>query len=47
MLEKVDLSRRLPKQEYKALIPCLQRRLYDLEKACWDAKRPSVIVFEG
>jgi polyphosphate kinase 2 (PPK2 family) len=47
MLEKIDLSRRLPKAEYKARIPHLQRRLYDLEKACWDAKMPSVIVFEG
>ena len=47
MLEKIDLSRKLPKQEYKVLIPRLQRRLYDLEKACWDANLPSVIVFEG
>jgi len=47
MLEKIDLNRKLPKEEYKALIPRLQRRLYDLEKACWDAKLPSVIVFEG
>ncbi len=47
MLEKVDLKVALPKQEYKALIPRLQRRLYDLEKACWDAKVPSIIVFEG
>jgi polyphosphate kinase 2 (PPK2 family) len=47
MLEKIDLNRTLPKQEYKALMPRLQRRLYDLEKACWDANMPSVIVFEG
>jgi polyphosphate kinase 2 (PPK2 family) len=47
MLEKIDLSRALPKQEYKAMIPRLQRRLYDLEKACWDANLPSIIVFEG
>ncbi len=47
MLEKVDLTRRLPKGEYKTLLPRLQRRLYDLEKAGWDAKIPSVIVFEG
>jgi polyphosphate kinase 2 (PPK2 family) len=47
MLEKIDLSRKLPKQEYKKLIPQLQRRLYDLEKSCWDAKIPSIIVFEG
>jgi polyphosphate kinase 2 (PPK2 family) len=47
MLEKIDLTRKLPKEEYKALIPRLQRRLYDLEKACWDAKMPSMILFEG
>jgi polyphosphate kinase 2 (PPK2 family) len=47
MLEKIDLSRKLPKEEYKRLIPKLQRRLYDLEKSCWDAKIPSIIVFEG
>ncbi len=47
MLEKIDLGRSLPKEEYKRLIPQLQRRLYDLEKACWDAKIPSIIVFEG
>jgi polyphosphate kinase 2 (PPK2 family) len=47
MLEKIDLTRKLPKEEYKALLPRLQRRLYDLEKACWDAKMPSMILFEG
>jgi polyphosphate kinase 2 (PPK2 family) len=47
MLEKVDLGVALPKNEYQALIPRLQRRLYDLEKACWDAKIPSMTVFEG
>jgi len=47
MLEKIDLTRKLSKKEYKALIPRLQRRLYDLEKACWDAKLPTVILFEG
>jgi polyphosphate kinase 2 (PPK2 family) len=47
MLEKIDLTRKLPKEEYKTLIPRLQRRLYDLEKACWDADVPSIIIFEG
>jgi len=47
MLEKIDLTRKLSKQEYKSLIPRLQRRLYDLEKACWDARISSIIVFEG
>jgi polyphosphate kinase 2 (PPK2 family) len=47
MLEKIDLGRKLPKEEYKKLLPQVQRRLYDLQKACWDAKIPSIIVFEG
>jgi polyphosphate kinase 2 (PPK2 family) len=47
MLEKVDLTRKLPKREYKKLVPRLQRRLYDLEKGSWDAKISTVIVFEG
>jgi polyphosphate kinase 2 (PPK2 family) len=47
MLEKVDLSVKLPREEYQRWMPRLQRRLYDLEKACWDAKMPSIIVFEG
>lgn len=47
MLEKIDLTRKLPKEEYKRRLPRLQRRLYDLEKSCWDAKIPSIIVFEG
>jgi len=47
MLEKIDLTQKLPKEEYKAQLPRVQRRLYDLEKACWDAKMPSIIVFEG
>jgi polyphosphate kinase 2 (PPK2 family) len=47
MLEKIDLTRSLPKERYAALKPYLQRRLYDLEKACWDARIPTVIVFEG
>lgn len=47
MLEKIDLTRKLSKGEYKAVKPGLQRRLYDLQKACWDAQIPSIIVFEG
>jgi polyphosphate kinase 2 (PPK2 family) len=47
VLEKVDLTKKLPKQEYKAQMPHLRDRLYDLQKACWDASIPSVILFEG
>jgi polyphosphate kinase 2 (PPK2 family) len=47
MLEKIDLNRSLSKERYNALKPHLQKRLYDLEKACWDAKIPTIILFEG
>jgi polyphosphate kinase 2 (PPK2 family) len=47
MLENIDLTRKLSKKEYRERMPGLQRRLYDLEKTCWDAKIPSIIVFEG
>lgn len=47
MLEKIDLTKKLPKAKYKAKMPFLRERLYDLQKACWDANMPSVIVFEG
>ena len=47
MLEKIDLARSLDEREYKRARPLLQRRLYDLQKACWDARIPTVIVFEG
>jgi polyphosphate kinase 2 (PPK2 family) len=47
MLEKIDLNKKLSKKEYKALLPKLQRRLYDLETAAWKAGVPSVILFEG
>lgn len=47
MLEKIDLTKKLGKKEYKRQLPRLQRRLYDLEKAAWDARVPTVILFEG
>ncbi len=47
MLEKVDLTKKLSKQEYKQRQPYLRTRLYDLEKACWDAGIGSMLVFEG
>jgi polyphosphate kinase 2 (PPK2 family) len=47
VLEKVDLAKKLPKSEFKSRLPYLRNRLYDLQKACWDATIPSVILFEG
>lgn len=47
MLENINLKREISREEYKRSLPAMQRRLYDLEKACWDHGVPSVIVFEG
>ena len=47
MLEKVDLTKKLEKQIYKARLPRLRNHLFALQKACWEANIPSVIVFEG
>ena len=47
MLENINLKKKLTREEYKRIVPGLQVRLYDLEKACWDNGVPTVIVFEG
>jgi polyphosphate kinase 2 (PPK2 family) len=47
MLEKIDLSQKLPKKEYKKIFPKLRRQLFALQKASWDAKIPVIILFEG
>ena len=47
MLEKVDLTRAISKEEYKSRLPALQASLYDLQLATSEAGLPSVIVFEG
>lgn len=47
MLEKVNLDRKLPHSDYKMALPGLQRRLYELQKACWDHRIASIVVFEG
>jgi polyphosphate kinase 2 (PPK2 family) len=47
MLENINLEKKLSREEYKRVMPGLQRRLYDLEKACWDQGVPTIVVFEG
>ena len=47
MLENVNLKLKLSREEYSQALPKLQRRLNDLEKACWDHKVASMVVFEG
>jgi polyphosphate kinase 2 (PPK2 family) len=47
MLENINLKKKLSREEFKRMLPELQARLYDLEKACWDHGVPTLIVFEG
>ena len=47
MLEKIDLNKKLSKKEYKAQLPKLRRKLYDLQTKAWETNVPSIILFEG
>lgn len=47
MLEKIDLTQRIDKKEYKRIMPVLKNRLYLAQKASWDAGVPVIILFEG
>jgi polyphosphate kinase 2 (PPK2 family) len=47
MLENINLKAKLSHNQYKEALPALQRRLYDLERACWEQGIPSIILFEG
>jgi polyphosphate kinase 2 (PPK2 family) len=47
MLDKIDLGLKLPKKEYKRIMPQLRNQLYSLQKASWDAGIPVIILFEG
>ena len=47
MLEKIDLSKKISKKEFKQRMPTLRNHLYALQKASWDANIPVVILFEG
>lgn len=47
MLEKVDLTKKLSKEEYKAKMPMLETKLSCLQRQCREMKIPVIIVFEG
>ncbi len=47
MLESVDLSLRMSKEEYKAQIDDLYIRIGELQRKAWKMNLPIVIVFEG
>ncbi|MDR0648100.1 MAG: polyphosphate:AMP phosphotransferase [Synergistaceae bacterium] len=47
MLEKIDLSRKLDKSEYKRIAPPLRDRLGCLQRSARAAEMPVIIIFEG
>ena len=47
MLEKVDLSKKLSKEEYKEKMSHLETRIGQLQRECKALKIPIMIVFEG
>lgn len=47
MLDKIDLRKKLDKKTYKRISAELSNRLYNAQKASWDANIPVVILFEG
>ena len=47
VLEKIDLSKKISKKEFKQRMPTLRNHLYALQKASWDANIPVVALFEG
>ncbi|MDR1915341.1 MAG: polyphosphate:AMP phosphotransferase [Synergistaceae bacterium] len=47
MLEKIDLSRKLDKDEYKKVAPPLREKLGELQRQARAANVPVIIVFEG
>ena len=47
MLEKVDLTKKLSKEEYKEKMPLLEARLGRLQRECKALGIPIMIVFEG
>ena len=47
MLDKIDLSKKVDKKTYKKNMSILEDRLFEVQKASWDAEIPVVILFEG
>lgn len=47
MLEKLDLTKSLSKEEYKEKMPLLEARLGKLQRECRDRGIPVMIAFEG
>ena len=47
MLEKIDTSVALSKEEYHSRLPDLRAELFELQRRCWETGLGAVIAFEG
>lgn len=47
MLEKVDLTLSLAKEEFARRLPALEEKLFELQTACWMQGVATIIVLEG
>ncbi len=47
MLEQLDLTRQLSKDEYRAVMQPLKFEMYEMGRAVHDTKTPVIVVFEG
>ena len=47
MLEKADFAKKLDKEEFKEIMPELERKIAGLQRRCRELKIPVMIVFEG
>lgn len=47
MLEKIDLSKKMGKKEFKEKMEVLSLRMGELQRECKELKIPTIIVFEG
>lgn len=47
MLEKIDLNKKMSKQEYSESLPKIEAELGRLQRECKDLDIPVMIIFEG
>ena len=47
MLEQIDISKSIEKEEYKTILPDLELRLGELQREARALNIPVIIVFEG
>jgi AMP-polyphosphate phosphotransferase len=47
ILDKLDLSKKMDKRRYKAIMPALQRKIGELQRRAREMEIPVIVVFEG